>query len=90
MHVSHIAERHMVAALIGCALVLALAGPVGSEPGLASHFRQVAPLRRRRCQPPCHPLPYRCLSLWNQCLALFGPLSAGMIRPADAIRLFPC
>lgn len=52
MHVSHIAERHMVAALIGCALVLVLAGPVGSEPGLASHFRQVAPLRQDSVKMP--------------------------------------
>ena len=51
-NVNQICKRHIVAALVGCALVPALTGPVASEPGLSSHFRQVAPLRQDSLRVP--------------------------------------
>ena len=49
---NHLSQRHLVAALIGCALIPALSGPVAGEPGFASHFRQVAPLRQDSVRVP--------------------------------------
>lgn len=49
---NQIGKKHLLAALFGCALVPALTGPVASEPGLASHFRQVAPLRQDSVRVP--------------------------------------
>ena len=51
MLVTQLSQRHLVAALFGCAIV-ALTGPVASEPGLTSHFRQVAPLRQDSVRVP--------------------------------------
>ncbi len=55
MLVNQISKRHIVAALFGCALVPALTGPVTGEPGLSSHFRQVAPLRQDSVRVPAPP-----------------------------------
>ncbi len=49
---NQIRNKHIVATLCACALVPALTGPVAGEPGLASHFRQVAPLRQDSVRVP--------------------------------------
>jgi type IV pilus assembly protein PilP len=52
MLVNYITKRHMFAALVGCLLIPVVTGPVSSEPGLASHLRQVAPLRQDSVRVP--------------------------------------
>ena len=45
MLVNQVNHRHILAVLCGCVFIAGFAGPAASEPGLASHLRQVAPLR---------------------------------------------
>jgi type IV pilus assembly protein PilP len=52
MLVNQISHTQVFATLCGCVLVAALAGPAASEPGLASHLRQVAPLRQDSVKVP--------------------------------------
>ncbi|HKT36007.1 MAG TPA: pilus assembly protein PilP [Nitrospira sp.] len=49
---NQLSQRHLVAALFGCAIVVTVTGPVASEPGLTSHFRQVTPLRQDSVRVP--------------------------------------
>ena len=52
MLVNQIKKRHIFAAVFGCMLTPVFTGPVASEPGLASHLRQVAPLRQESVRVP--------------------------------------
>ena len=52
MLVKQITRRPICAVLCGCLFVVGLAGPAASDPGLASHFRQVAPLRQDSVRVP--------------------------------------